>query len=75
MPFVTIEETLKLKVYRIEQTHPLSQFPLSSILFILGYLFNLISISKVTRMFDYLVLFINNYVLVQDRHTGHTIRT
>ena len=62
-----------LKVHGIGQTHPSSNLTLDSMLYILDYPSNLISISKLTRTQNYSILFPNNFVLVQDRRTRQTI--
>lgn len=54
-------------------THPLLQLTFKLVLFVLGCPFNLISISELICTLDLLVLFVNKFDLVQDRHTGRTI--
>ena len=64
LPSVTLVDGFQIKVWGIGQTHPLPQLSLNSVLFVLGYPFNLISISKLTRTLDLSVLFVNNFILV-----------
>nr|KYP57490.1 Retrovirus-related Pol polyprotein from transposon TNT 1-94 [Cajanus cajan] len=73
LPPVTLADGSQIKVHGIGQIHPLTHLPLHSVLFVPGCPFNLISISKLTSTLDFSVLFVNNFVLIQDRRTGQTI--
>ena len=48
-------------------------YPLTFVLYVSDYPFNLISISKLTRNLNYLIAFSNNFVTLQDWSTGRTI--
>ena len=52
---------------------PLPSLPLTSILYVPNFPFNLISISKLTRDLHCVLTFSHNFVTLQDRHTEKTI--
>lgn len=73
LPFVTLADGSQIKVCGSGQTHPLPNLPLNSVLFVPSCPFNLISISKLTCSLNFFILFVNNFVLVQDRWTKQMI--
>ena len=74
MPSVTLADGSQIKVWGIKQTHPLLQLSLNFVLYVPGYPFNIIFISKLTRTFDFSVIYVNNFVLILDQCTRQTIR-
>ncbi|KAL6340709.1 hypothetical protein AAG906_014399 [Vitis piasezkii] len=59
--------------YCIGLAHPLPSLPLHSVLYAPECLFNLISISKITRTLNCSITFSDKSVILQDRSTGKTI--
>ena len=57
----------------IGSTCPLPSPPLTSVIYVPDFPFNLISISKLTRDLNCLNTFSNHFVTLQDRRTGQTI--
>ena len=57
----------------IGSTCPLPFLPLTSVLYVLDFLFNLIFISKLTRDLHCVLIFSHNSITLQDRSTGKTI--
>ena len=52
---------------------PLPSLPLTSVLYVLDFSFNLISINKLTRDLHCVLIFSHHSVTLQDRSTGKTI--
>ena len=57
----------------IDSACPLPSIHLTSVLFVPDSLFNMISISKLTRDLNCLITFSNNFVTLQDQTIGRTI--
>lgn len=75
MPSVTVSDGSKIKVQGLGQEHPVPNLSSNSVIYISNCPFNLIFVNKHTRTFDFLVLFIDNSIYVQDRRTRQMIRT
>jgi len=73
LPSVTMANVYQIKIHGIGQTRRSSNLTLDFVLYIPSCPFNLISISKLTRTQNYSILFVNNFVLVQDWRTRQTI--
>ena len=56
----------------IGSTCPIPSIPLTYVLYVSDYPFNLISISKLTRDINCLITFSGNFVTLQDRSTRRT---
>ena len=57
----------------ISSACPFPSVPLTSVLYVPGCPFNLISISKLTRDLNCLITFSDNSITLQSRSTGRTI--
>ena len=57
----------------VGSTCPLPSVPLTSVLYVPDYPFNLISINKLTRDLNCLITFSDNSITLQDQSTGRTI--
>ena len=57
----------------ISSASSLPSIPLTSVLYVPDFPFNMLSISKLTRDLTCLITFSDNFVTLQDRSTGRTI--
>ena len=73
LPTITLANGFQTIAKGIGLACPLPSFPLTSILYVPDFPFNLISISKLTRDLHCVLTFSHNSVTLQDRSTGKTI--
>nr|CAN76133.1 hypothetical protein VITISV_036298 [Vitis vinifera] len=73
LPNVTLANGSQTVAKGIGLALPLPSLPLTSILYTPECLFNLISISKITRTLNCSITFSDKFVTLQDRSTGKTI--
>ena len=73
LPIITLANGFQTIAKGIGSICPLPSLPLTSVLYVPNFLFNLISISKLTRDLHYVLTFSYNYVTLQDRSTRRTI--
>ena len=73
LPSITLANGSQTIAKSIGSTCPLPSLPLSFILYIHNFSFNLISITKLTRDLHYVLTFSHNFVTLQDRSMGKTI--
>lgn len=73
LPSITVADDSKIKVQGIGPAHPLPNFSLDFVLYIIYCPFNLIFVNKLTRTLYCSVLFNNNYVYVHDRRIRRKI--
>ena len=64
---VTLANGSQTIAKKIDSTCPLPSLPLNYVLYVLDYPFNMISISKLKRDFNCLIIFSDNSVTLQDR--------
>ena len=70
---VTLANGSQIVAKGIGSACPLPSLPHTSILYVLDFPFNLISISKLTRDLNCLITFSDNFVTLQDPSMGRTI--
>ena len=73
LPTITLANGSKTIAKGIGSACPLPSLPLTSVLYVLDFPFNLISISKLTCDLHCILTFSHNFVSLQDRSTGETI--
>ena len=73
LPTITLANGSQTIAKGIGSACPLPSLPLTSILYVSNFSFNLISISKLTRDLYCILTFSHNSVAMQDRSTGKTI--
>ena len=73
LPTITLANGSQTIAKGIGSVCPLPSLPLTSVLYVPNFPFNLISISKLTRDFHCVLTFSHNSVTLLDRHTGKTI--
>ena len=73
LPIITLANGSQTIAKGIGSVCPLPSLPLTSILYVPNFSFNLISISKLTRDLHCVLTFSHNSVTLQDRRTGKTI--
>ena len=73
LPMITLANGSQTMAKGIGLASPLPSIPLTSVLYVPDYLFNLLSISKLTCDLNWLITFSDNSVTLQDRSTGRTI--
>ena len=73
LPTITLANGSQIIAKGIGSVCPLPSLPLTSVLYVHNFPFNLISISKLTRDLHYVLTFSHNSVTLQDRRTGKTI--
>ena len=73
LPVITLANGSQTMAKGINSACPLPSVPLTSIIYVPDCLFNLISISKLTRDLNCLITSSDNSVTLQDRSTGRTI--
>ena len=73
LPIITLTNGSQTIAKGIGSVCPLPSLPLTSVLYVPNFHFNLISISKLTRDLHCVLTFSHNFVTLQDRHTGKTI--
>ena len=73
LPMITVANESQTIAKGIGSACPLPSLPLTFVIYVLDSLFNLISISKLTRDLNCLITFTDHSVTLQDRSTGRTI--
>ena len=73
LPIITLANGSQTIAKGIGSVCPLPSLPLTSVLYVSNFPFNLISISKLTRDLHCVITFSHNSVTLQDRRTGKTI--
>ena len=73
LPTITLVNGSQIMVKGIGSVCPLPSLPLTSVLYVPNFPFNLISISKLTRDLHCVLTFSHNSVTLQDRRTRKTI--
>ena len=73
LPTITLANGSQTIVKGIGSVCSLPSLPLTSVLYVPNFPFNLISISKLTCDFHCVLTFSHNFVTLQDRRTGKTI--
>ena len=73
LPTITLANGSQTIAKGIGSVCPLPSLPLTSVLYVPNFPFNLISISKLTRDLHYVLNFSHNSVTLQDRRTRKTI--
>ena len=74
LPTITLANGSQTIAKGIGSVCPLPSLPLTSVLYVPNFPFNLISISKLTRDLHCVLTFSHNSVTLQDRRSGKTIR-
>ena len=73
LPTITLANGSQTIAKGIDSACPLPSLPLTSIIYVPDFPFNLISISKLTRDLHCVLTFSHNSITLQDRSTGKTI--
>ena len=73
LPIITLANGSQTIAKGIDSSCPLPSLPLTSVLYVPDFPFNLISIRKLTRDLHCVLTFSHNSVTLQDRSTGKTI--
>ena len=73
LPMITLASGSQTMAKGIGSACHLSSIPLTSVLYVPYYPFNLISISKLTRDLNCLITLFDNFVTLQDQSMGRTI--
>ena len=69
LPMITLANGSQTMAKEIGLASPLPSIPLTFVLYVPDSLFNLLSISKLTRDLNFLITFFDNSVILQDRRT------
>jgi len=73
LPSITMANGSRVSSHGVGTIHLLPSLSIDNVLYILGSLFNLLSISRLTRSLDCLVSFTEDSVCLQDRSSGWII--
>ena len=73
LPTITLTNGSQIIAKGISSACPLPSLPLTFVLYVLDFPFNIISIGKLTRDLHCVFNFSHNFVTLQDRSTGKTI--
>ena len=73
LPMIPLANGSQTMAKEIGLASPLPSIPLTFVLYVLDSLFNLLSISKLTRDLNCLITFLDNSITLQDRSTRRTI--
>ena len=75
LPSITMANGSKVSSHGIGIIHLFPSLPIDNVLYVPGSLFNLLSVSRLTRSLDCVVSFTKDSVCLQDRSSGRIIGT